>query len=191
MKRYTDHELIEFKKLIENKLQTAEKELSIISEQLEEVKTSAANNQGGDISEENSMTAEKNMLVKKANRQQQFTKNLKNALIRIENKTYGICSITGDLIDKKRLLLVPHATKSIVANQSSAANSNASKGKARIIKPSSTKKIITKLNSKATKSSHNTSNTYEDLDDLDKNKVDEIDLMLKGIEELDLKREEE
>ena len=191
MKRYTDHELIEFKKLIENKLQTAEKELSIISEQLEEVKTSAANNQGGDISEENSMTAEKNMLVKKANRQQQFTKNLKNALIRIENKSYGICSITGDLIDKKRLLLVPHATKSIVAKQSSAANSNASKGKARIIKPSSTKKIITKLNSKATKSSHNTSNTYEDLDDLDKNKVDEIDLMLKGIEELDLKREEE
>ncbi len=188
MTRYSDQELLEFKKLIEDKLRAAEKEVEIINGQLQEFKSSESSNQGGDISEENSLAAEQEMLVKMATRQTQFIKNLSNALIRIENKTYGICSITGELIDKKRLMLVPHATKSIVGKQSSAAMSNASKGQARIIKSTLTKKIKTKPILKATKSSKITSNTYKELDELDDSKIDEVDEMLDGIEELDLNR---
>ena len=190
MTRYSDQDLKEFKDLIEGKLRTAENELSIMNGQLQEFKSSESSSQGGDISEENSLAAEQEMLIKKATRQQQFIKNLSNALIRIENKTYGICSITGDLIPKKRLLLVPHATKSIAGKQSSAATTNANKGQARIVKSSTAKKIITKPIIKATKSSKVTSNKYKELDDLDDTKLDEVDMMLDGIEELDLNRED-
>lgn len=190
MNRYSDQELMEFKNLIEGKLQTADNELAIMNRQLEEFKSSESNNQGGDISEESAMTTEREMLIEKAKRQQQFTKNLKNALIRIENKSYGICSITGELIDKKRLMLVPHATKSIEGKQSSAASTNATKGQSRIVKPTTSKKIITKPILKATKSSKITSNKYKDLDDLEDAKLDEVDMMLDGIEELDLNRED-
>ena len=190
MIRYSDQDLKAFKDLIEDKLQTAEKELSIMNGQLEEFKSGESGSQGGDISEENSLAAELDMLIKKATRQQQFIKNLSNALIRIENKTYGICSITGDLIDKKRLMLVPHATKSIAGKQSSAASSNANKGQARLIKSSTPKKIRTKPTSKATKSTKITSNKYKELDDLEDTKLDEVDMMLDGIEELDLNRED-
>lgn len=186
MTRYSDPELMEFKNLIEEKLRTAENEFSIMNQQLEELKFSSSN-QGGDISDDVSITAGKEMLIKKASRQQHFIKNLKNALVRIDNKSYGICSITGELIDKKRLLLVPHATKSIVAKQSSAAISNANKGKARIVKPKISKKIITKPKIKATKSSNITSNNYRELDD---SNIDEVDMMLDNIEELDLNRED-
>jgi RNA polymerase-binding transcription factor DksA len=65
--------------------------------------------------EDGGHTNDKEHLANMSNRQIKFIQNLENALIRIENKTYGICRATGDLIDKKRLMAVPHATLSMAA----------------------------------------------------------------------------
>ena len=77
--------------------------------------------QRGDWVDDSSSHAEAEMLNNMVARQIQFVRNLQNALIRIENKTYGICSVTGKLIDKERLKLVPHATKTITGKNSEAA----------------------------------------------------------------------
>lgn len=188
MKRYSDKELLEFKALIDGKLLAAEKEVNFIKDQLAEIKNNKGGSQGGDITDENANASQRSMLVTMAERQQHFIKNLKNALIRIENKSYGICSITGELIDKKRLMLVPHATKTIVGKQSSANNSNASRGQSRDTKSKTRKtsgKIITKSISKATKSSKSTSNIIDPgIEGI--SKIDEADMLLEGIEELPL-----
>ena len=120
--RYNDKELNVFKVLIEEKIQKAKADLELL-------KSSYMNdgNNGTDDTaptfkafEEGSETMSKEANTQLALRQEKFIRDLKNALIRIENKTYGICRITGKLISKKRLKLVPHATLSIEAknNQS-------------------------------------------------------------------------
>lgn len=113
--RYSDAELAEFKKIIDDKLLTARQELNYLQEQIVEMNENNADIQGSDWFDDSSIHAEVELLNNMAIRQRQFIQNLDNALVRIENKTYGICMITGNLIDKKRLLLVPHATKSIEA----------------------------------------------------------------------------
>lgn len=112
--RYTDTELESFKKLIESKLKDAEDELKYHQEQIKAG--------GKDESESKFMsmddgagTLENEYLNQMASRQIQYIKHLNNALIRIKNKTYGICRETGKLINKKRLKAVPHATLSIEA----------------------------------------------------------------------------
>lgn len=117
IKRYSDIELQEFNQLIEQKLEKAEKELEYMRQQIVETNQSGADSQGGDWTDDSSIHAELEMLNRMVGRQQQFIRNLVNALSRIKNKTYGVCTITGELIDKERLLLVPHATKSIAAKQ--------------------------------------------------------------------------
>lgn len=113
--RYSDEELLEFKTLINTKLDKARSEVSFIKEQMSEANENGANQQGGDWTDESSSHTEMELLNSMLARQQLFIQNLNNALLRIQNKTYGVCSITGQLIDKKRLLLVPHATKSMEA----------------------------------------------------------------------------
>lgn len=113
--RYSDQELAEFKLLIDEKLTAARKELNYLQEQIVEMNENNSDIQGSDWFDDSSIHSEVELLNNMAIRQRQFIQNLENALIRIENKTYGICIITGNLIDKKRLLLVPHATKSIEA----------------------------------------------------------------------------
>mgnify|MGYP006057206529 CR=1 FL=1 len=117
---YTKAELQEFKKLILKKIESAEEDLAI-------VRASCANdadNGTEDTSptfkafEESSSTLSKEENMKLAERQEKFIRNLKNALIRIENQTYGVCRVTGNLISKERLMLVPHATLSIEAKNS-------------------------------------------------------------------------
>ena len=115
--RYSDSELQEFQVLIEQKLEKAQKELDYMRQQIVETNESGNDSQGGDWTDDSSIHAELEMLNRMVGRQQQFIRNLVNALSRIKNKTYGVCSITGELIDKQRLLLVPHATKSIAAKQ--------------------------------------------------------------------------
>ncbi|AFL98132.1 TraR/DksA family transcriptional regulator [Ornithobacterium rhinotracheale] len=118
-KRYSDAELEEFKVLILEKIAKAEKDLKVIKESF----INDQNNGTDDTSptfkafEEGSETMSKEQNAQLANRQEKFIKNLKNALMRIENKTYGICRETGKLISKERLKLVPHATLSIEAKQ--------------------------------------------------------------------------
>jgi RNA polymerase-binding transcription factor DksA len=115
--RYSDKDLAEFKTLIQAKIAHAEEDLALIKSAFK----NDSNNGTDDTSptfkafEEGSETMSKEANVALAIRQEKFIRDLKNALVRIENKTYGICRVTGKLIQKERLKLVPHATLSIEA----------------------------------------------------------------------------
>ena len=117
--RYSDKELEEFRVIIEEKIRNAEKDLSLI----ESTYKNDSNNGTDDTSptfkafEEGSETMSKEANVQLAIRQEKFIRDLKNAILRIENKSYGICRVTGVLIQKERLKLVPHATLSIEAKK--------------------------------------------------------------------------
>lgn len=117
---YNAQELKEFKKLILEKIKSAQEDLDI----LRAATSNNSDNGTEDTSptfkafEEGSATLSKEENIKLAERQAKFIRNLNNALIRIENKTYGICRVTGKLISKERLSLVPHATLSIDAKKS-------------------------------------------------------------------------
>ena len=115
--RYTDKELERFKKLIVQKIDQAQQDLDL----LKSAYMNDSDNGTDDTSptfkafEEGSETMSKEAITQLALRQEKFIRDLKNALIRIENKTYGVCRVTGKLIKKKRLMVVPHATLSIEA----------------------------------------------------------------------------
>ena len=115
--RFSDSELLEFKALIEEKIQKAKVDLELLRSSY----MNDGNNGTEDTSptfkafEEGSETMSKEANTQLAIRQEKFIRDLNNALIRIENKTYGVCRVTGKLINKKRLFLVPHATLSIEA----------------------------------------------------------------------------
>lgn len=117
--RYTDEELEVFKKVIMEKLELAKREY----EQIMDVLMNRGGNGVDDtqptykILEEGSATQTKEELTTMAVRQQKFIQGLQAALVRIENKTYGVCRVTGKLIPKERLMAVPHATLSIEAKQ--------------------------------------------------------------------------
>ena len=116
-KRYSDKDLAEFKTLIQDKISSAKRDLKRLRDSI----TQGAGNGTNDTYsafkafEEGSETLSKESNSILAQRQEKFIRDLNNALIRIENKTYGICRITGKLINKERLKLVPHATMSIEA----------------------------------------------------------------------------
>jgi RNA polymerase-binding protein DksA len=116
--RYSDEELMEFKKVIDDKLESTKRELNDIEQQMMELRDNMADEQGGDWFDDSSIHTEIEFLTKMAERQKQFIQNLEMALIRVKNKSYGICTVTGELIEKQRLLLVPHATKSVKAKES-------------------------------------------------------------------------
>lgn len=116
--RYTDEELKEFQDLINDKLETAREEFKILKETLNRNNDEGTDSTSGGntkVLEDGAETAEKENLSQLAARQQKYITNLENALIRIKNRTYGICSVTGKLIPKERLIAVPHTTQSIEA----------------------------------------------------------------------------
>lgn len=117
--RYSDEELQEFKELILAKLEKAQHEYDML-------RASLMNNEGNDVAdtsptfkvlEEGAYTLGKEEAARLAERQRQFIQKLQAALVRIENKTYGVCRATGQLIPKERLRAVPHATLSIDGKQ--------------------------------------------------------------------------
>ena len=117
--RYSDEDLQEFKELILAKLEKAKKEYNLL-------KADVTNSDGNDIAdtsptfkvlEEGASTLSKEASGRLAERQMKFIQNLQAALVRIENKTYGICRDTGKLIPKERLRAVPHATLCIEVKQ--------------------------------------------------------------------------
>ncbi|CAI8204026.1 MAG: General stress protein 16O [Cryomorphaceae bacterium] len=116
---YTKDELAEFRQLILAKIESAQDDLDV----LRAATANDSDNGTEDTSptfkqfEEGSSTLSKEENIKLAERQAKFIRSLNNALIRIENKTYGICRVTGKLIAKERLKLVPHATLSIEAKK--------------------------------------------------------------------------
>jgi DnaK suppressor protein len=111
--RYSDAELQEFKVLIEERIIKAQQELDFTDQQIAELNENGFNQQGGDWNDDATIHSDLEFLQRMASRQQRLLQDLRNALLRIHNKTYGICIVTGQLIDKSRLRLVPHATKSI------------------------------------------------------------------------------
>lgn len=115
--RYSDSDLEEFKVIIEEKLKQAEKDLIHLRESYKNDSDNGTDDTSPTFKsfEEGSTTMSKEANVQLAVRQEKFIRDLKNALLRIENKTYGVCRETGKLIDKERLKLVPHATLSLEA----------------------------------------------------------------------------
>lgn len=118
-KRYSDEELEEFRAIIHEKLSLARRDYTSMMKQI-------MNSDGNDIDdtsptykalEEGSATQTKEELVQMANRQQKFIQGLEAALVRINNKTYGIDRMTGELIPKERLKVVPHATLSVASKK--------------------------------------------------------------------------
>ena len=116
---YTNKELKVFKQIIIEKIERAEEDLAL----LKSAYANDADNGTEDTSptfkafEEGSTTLSKEENMKLAMRQEKFINNLKNALVRIQNKSYGVCRVTGKLISKDRLKLVPHSTLSIEAKK--------------------------------------------------------------------------
>jgi RNA polymerase-binding transcription factor DksA len=115
--RYTDEELEEFKEIIMQKMDVAKAEFRTLQNNLKD-----GNENGADSTNNNYLTlddgadtAEKENLNQLAAHQLKFIKNLEAALVRIQNKTYGICKTTGKLIPKERLRAVPHTTQTIEA----------------------------------------------------------------------------
>ena len=115
--RYADAELVEFRELIQQKLEKAREDYELLKSAI----TQSESNDTQDTSptfkvlEEGAATLSKEEAGRLAQRQQKFIQHLQGALIRIENKTYGICRETGKLISKERLRAVPHATLSMEA----------------------------------------------------------------------------
>jgi DnaK suppressor protein len=115
--RYSEAELAEFRAIIESKLVEAKNDLELLNSSM-----SLKDNNGTDdtsptfkLIEDGSDVLSREETSQLAARQQKFVKSLNDALIRIENRTYGICRVTGKLINKERLKIVPHATLSIEA----------------------------------------------------------------------------
>lgn len=113
--RYSDEELEEFRTLLLKKYDQAKEQLASMLEQINEITENSSDDHGGDWMDDSSMNTEVEMLNTMAIRQRKYIKDLENALIRIKNKSYGICVVTGELIEKRRLLAVPTTTKSVVA----------------------------------------------------------------------------
>ena len=115
--RYSDEELQEFREIIHKKLEEAKEGLKLLTEAYTTQNANDTNDTSPSfkILEEGSQVLSKEENSQLAARQQKFIRDLENALIRIENKTYGICRATGKLITKERLRSVPHATLSIEA----------------------------------------------------------------------------
>ena len=117
--RYSDKDLAEFKALIEKKIEAAQSDLDALRDSL-----SHKDDNGTDdtlhsfkMMEEGAATLSREEVAQLAQRQEKFIRSLDNALVRISNKSYGVCRVTGKLIRKERLMAVPHATLSIEAKE--------------------------------------------------------------------------
>lgn len=115
--RYSDTELQEFKEIILDKLRMAKEELGSLTQSLSNPNMNGTDDTAGTYKtlEDGSATLEKEQTNQLASRQKKFIESLESALVRIENKTYGVCRETGKLIQKERLRAVPHATLSMEA----------------------------------------------------------------------------
>lgn len=115
--RYSDEELEEFRTLINQKIEVARQELELYRKQILKKDDFSEGEEDHKFNsmEEGSLHTEKEYLNQMASKQSTFIQNLEKAIIRINNKTYGICKDTGKLISKERLIAVPHATQTIEA----------------------------------------------------------------------------
>jgi RNA polymerase-binding transcription factor DksA len=117
--RYSDEDLTDFKAVIDSKLAKAMEQYQSLKEQLKDITENNTDDFAKDITDFSSIQSEIEMLNNMANHQRKYIQDLENALIRINNKSYGICVVSGELIEKKRLLAVPTTTKSVTAKTQS------------------------------------------------------------------------
>lgn len=117
--QYGEEDLKEFKEIIQKKITRAQEDLDILNSAYKNDSTNGTDDTSPTFKayEEGAATMAKEANVQLAIRQEKFIRDLKNALLRIENKTYGVCRVSGKLIQKERLKLVPHATLSIEAKK--------------------------------------------------------------------------
>lgn len=117
--RYSDKDLAEFKALIEKKMAAAKNDLDDLRASLSHKDDNGTDDTAHSFKmmEEGAATLSREEVAQLAGRQEKFIKHLENALIRISNKSYGVCRVTGKLIRKERLMAVPHATLSIEAKE--------------------------------------------------------------------------
>ncbi len=120
--QYSEADLNEFKEIIEKKIKRAQEDLDILNSAYKNNSTNGTDDTSPTFKafEEGAETMAKEANVQLAIRQEKFIRDLNNALLRIKNKTYGVCRETGKLIQKQRLKLVPHATLSIEAKKKQA-----------------------------------------------------------------------
>ena len=133
--RYSDGDLAEFREIVEKKLEKAKEELSYLQEQILEITENSGDDHGGDWMDDSSTNNDIEFLNNMAIRQRKYIQDLENALIRIKSKTYGICMVTGQLIEKRRLLAVPTATKSVEAKNAEALKEAAKPGEKKALPP--------------------------------------------------------
>jgi RNA polymerase-binding transcription factor DksA len=117
--KYSEEDLKEFKEIIQKKIARANEDLALLEAAYKNDSDNGTNDTSSSFKsfDEGSEVMNKEANVQLAIRQEKFIRDLKNALLRIENKTYGVCRVTGKLIQKERLKLVPHATLSIEAKR--------------------------------------------------------------------------
>lgn len=115
--RYSDAELEEFRAIIEKKMTQAQEELDILLKSLQSDNENGTDDTGSVYKtlEDGSSTLQKESISQMAARLKKFILNLQAAMVRIENRTYGVCRVTGNLISKERLRAVPHTTQSMAA----------------------------------------------------------------------------
>jgi RNA polymerase-binding transcription factor DksA len=202
--RYSDSELEEFRVLIETKLNRATKHLKELQEQILEITENTSDEHGGDWVDDSSINNDVEMLNNMAIRQRMHIQDLENSLVRIKNKTYGICSITGQLIDKRRLLAVPTTTKSLAAKVAEQIPVVEKKEKPLIEKPvvekkpaektPSQKRIITTVIRKSTGANKKKPVELEDLEDIEEDDLslnkdiffeDDQDILYGSVSDLD------
>lgn len=113
--RYSDEDLAEFKAVIEKKLATTREQIEKLEDQVKEANENSEDEFGTDMMDDSSLGSDVNFAADMLVRQQNHAAMLEKALVRVENKSYGICVVTGELIDKRRLMAVPTTTKSLQA----------------------------------------------------------------------------
>ena len=169
--RYSDKDLLEFKEHIEKKLESASQQLSSLLDRIDNSSETGGND--GDMMDDTSNLQDLEMLNTMANRQRKHIQDLKNALIRISNKRYGICTVTGELIDKKRLMAVPTTSKSLQAKVEVPKKNEREGEKKKTIKPKSTasfSRVIKRSGgAQVTKSNSESDDFFEDDEDDDLN----------------------
>lgn len=174
--RYSDADLAEFKDVIDKKLATAYEELNYIQEQISN--TTETMEKDGDWMEESSNYSDLEMMQTMAHRLTRHIQNLENALLRIKNKSYGICVVTGELIDKRRLLAVPTTTQSLTAKQMTTPPPKPEPSESRPVSRStedSGPKIITKVVQKPSESGKSSKIPLDDLYLFDEDDADAAD----------------
>ncbi len=178
--RYSDAELAEFKKRIDQKLAYAQEDLDFVSNQINDLTENMESE--GDWMDSSASNTDLELLYVMANRQKKHIGDLQKALVRIEKKSYGICEVTGELIDKRRLFAVPTTSKSLAAKLGEIAPTEEKEEQqpAKKKTKSSEPIIFTKVIKKASVNSVLRDIINEDLDDedLDDDDIDVSDLDL-------------